>query len=255
MLMANIDRVQGSCGKARSKYKKAIELFEALTEENPDECAYRGELALAYNTLGAHYSSSEDHDEAREYLKKAAVQYELASHNSPCSTVLNNYAWFLAICPEKNLRNADRAVELATEAVAYNPEQGLFWNTLGVAYYRKGKWDEAICKLKHSVKLRGDKADGFDWFFLAMAYFQKGNAEKDEHAKKVALREAERWYDKAVDHLADTNIYTEPIWPHCQEAAALLGKEPPEHKEKDCCRRTPKRPLVRVNAKRADQSS
>jgi serine/threonine protein kinase len=259
MLMANIDRVQGSCDKAREKYKRAIELFKGLTEDKgltevfKNECGYGGELAMAYNTLGAHYASSGDDEEARENLKQADTQYALAIRKPcPCPTVLNNYAWFLVICPEKKLRNPSRAVELACAAVSGNIGEGLFRNTLGVAYYRVGKWDRAIDTLKESVKLRGDKSDGFDWFFLAMAYWQKGNDEKDEHAKQKAKEEAHRWYWKAVRNLADTNIYTEPIWPHCLEASALLEEDPPAHEEKDCRRKCPnKRPVAEVDRQRA----
>ena len=46
-------------------------------------------------------------------------------------------------------------------------------NTLGVALYRAGLWDEAITTLRRSALLnRGN--DASDWFFLAMACWRRG---------------------------------------------------------------------------------
>ena len=66
------------------------------------------------------------------------------------------------------------------------PKQGTFRNTLGAAHYRAGDWVAAIEALNKSMELR-QGGDAFDWYFLAMAEWRRGN--KDE---------ARRWYDKAA---------------------------------------------------------
>src|SRR5262249_39845688 len=76
--------------------------------------------------------------------------------------------------------------------------------------------DGAITALKKSMKLRNG-GDGFDWFFLAMAYKQKNE-----------MAEAEKWYEQGRKNLLDTNTYTEPVLPYAYEAADLLGKPRPE---------------------------
>ena len=173
--------------------------------------------------------------EGQQLLEQAKMHYKLASTAMPCTLILNNYAWFLAICPVTSLRDADKAVSLAQQAISMTPDEGTFWNTLGVAYYRKGDAKQAIKALDRSVKLRNG-GDAFDWFFLAMAHWQMGTPKDKETART--------YYWKAVKNLEDTNIYTEPVWPHCLEAAAFLGIDPPEHEEKDCSQKSvPKKDL------------
>ena len=60
------------------------------------------------------------------------------------------------------------------------------WNTLGVAYFRLGAWDDAPSALYRSMELR-DEGDSIDWFFLAMIHQRLGRKER-----------AREWYDKAV---------------------------------------------------------
>jgi Flp pilus assembly protein TadD len=92
----------------------------------------------------------------------------------------------LATCPEAEVRNPARAVEVARKAVELAPKVGNYWNTLGVAHYRAGEAKEAVAALKKSTELR-QGGDAFDWLFLAMAHRKLGNAD-----------EARTWYDQAV---------------------------------------------------------
>ena len=81
---------------------------------------------------------------------------------------------------------ASQAVELAKEAVALVPEEGVYWNTLGVAYYRVKAWTAAAGALERSMRLRSG-GDPYDWFFLAMVRHRQGRQE-----------EARQWYDRAA---------------------------------------------------------
>ena len=56
----------------------------------------------------------------------------------------NNLAWALAVCPDSRLRNPRRAVALAQAAVRAKPRDVRFHNTLGVAHYRVGDWDQGL---------------------------------------------------------------------------------------------------------------
>ena len=53
-------------------------------------------------------------------------------------TLSNNLAWALATCLDRGLRNPPRAVALAQSVVRQAPRDGVYWNTLGVAYCRAG---------------------------------------------------------------------------------------------------------------------
>ncbi len=81
------------------------------------------------------------------------------------------------------MKQAQRAVELS-------PDTGNCWNTLGVAHYRAGNWKESIAALEKSGQLR--EGDSYDWFFLAMAYWQLGQKEK----ARPYFDKAVQWMDK-----------------------------------------------------------
>jgi Flp pilus assembly protein TadD len=83
------------------------------------------------------------------------------------ATICNNLGWYYATSPVE-LRAADKAVTFATRAVRLAPDDTIYLNTLGVAYYRHGRFDEAIPHLRRS--LRGAFSPAHDLFFLAMCY-------------------------------------------------------------------------------------
>jgi serine/threonine protein kinase len=125
--------------------------------------------------------------------------------------VANTVAWFLAGNSKPPVQNPELGVQLARKAVDLEPQKGGFWNTLGVAYYRAGRWQDALAALTKSMPLRSG-GDSADWFLLAMAYWQLGDAE-----------EARQWYDQAVEWM-DTNKPRDPELQRFRgEAAALLG--------------------------------
>jgi serine/threonine protein kinase/tetratricopeptide (TPR) repeat protein len=223
MLMGNVYRVQGECLQCQEHYEKAIGFFESLVNEFPQDAAYRGELAIGYDMLGRLLADRGMTPGAGAALKQAAIQYRASLERAPTLCILNNFAWFLATCPEKSLRDRAEALEVAKRAISVGTEWGESWNTLGVAFYRNGQYDKAIETLRKSMELRAG-GDAFDWFFLAMAYHQKGD--KDE---------AEHWYGRAVRELGQVDAYIyEPIYQYHAEAAALLGKKLPKPKEKWC---------------------
>jgi uncharacterized protein HemY len=54
---------------------------------------------------------------------------------------------------------------LATKIVELVPNEGSFWNTLGMAHYRAGDWKAAVEALNKSIELH-QGAETSDWFFL-----------------------------------------------------------------------------------------
>src|SRR5262249_16209571 len=131
-------------------------------------------------------------------------------------SALNGLAWLLATCPDPRLRDPAQAVELARKAVERLPNEGATWNTLGVAQYRAGAWDEAGRALTRSMELTEGGSPG-DWLFLAMARWQKG--EKDE---------ARSWYDRAVAWMDQNRSRDAALIRFRAEAAAVLGPPKPD---------------------------
>src|SRR6185436_14276713 len=99
------------------------------------------------------------------------------------------------------------AVCLAEEALRLKPQDDAFYNTLGAAFYRAERCQEAVATFERSVELRKG-GDSNDWFFLAMAYCQLGDKDK-----------AREWHDRAVQWM-DEN---QPSIAHVAVATALGG--------------------------------
>jgi serine/threonine protein kinase/tetratricopeptide (TPR) repeat protein len=157
----------GRVDEAIAEYHKAVELN---TKYAPAHC----NLGRALYTQGK--------------TDEAIAEFGIAIELDPKDvTSQNDLAWLLATCPDAALRDPLRAVEIATKAVELRPMEGTFRNTLGVALYRAGDWHAAIEALDKSLELR-QGGDAFDWYFLAMAEWQRGN--KDD---------ARKWYEKARD--------------------------------------------------------
>src|SRR5262249_23087461 len=99
-----------------------------------------------------------------------------------------------------------------------------------MAHYYAGNYREAVAALKRTAALHAgtlSAIEGYDWFFLAMAYWQLGNQE-----------EGRRWYDKA-------SVWMEKNYPEHRdlrrfraEAAALLQiKNPPMSRKEESPRK------------------
>jgi tetratricopeptide (TPR) repeat protein len=193
-------RKTGAQDKAMAAYQEAITACKEIIRRKP-------ELPLGYVKWGEAVVGMGAPNEAVTAWEQA-VQLG-AKH----AAVANDIAWFLATTPHTSIPHPEKAVELAQKAVALEPQNGSIRNTLGVAYYRMGQWQEAVVTLKKAMQLRSG-GDSGDWFFLAMAQQQLGDA--------VAAR---KWYDRAVQWMDKNRPQDEELRHFRAEAAALLGIE------------------------------
>jgi serine/threonine-protein kinase len=221
---------KGDLDGAIAEYRKAIEikpdfapphnvLGQALaTKGQPNEsiACFQKFIELkkdapdGYYDLGIALATNRQWAEAQAAFRKAL---ELAPNDPHCN---GNFAAFLADCADVKFRDVPQAVVLAKKAVAAAPQAGIFWSTLGTAYYRAGQWKDAVAALEKSMKLQsgGDSSQGF---FLAMTYQRLGDPGK-----------ARDWYDRAVQWMDKNKPQDEELRRYRVEAAALLGiKEPP----------------------------
>lgn len=94
--------------------------------------------------------------------------------------LLNDVSWGI-------VRRADAAsdqyrwgLRLAEKACRLRPENGLILNTLGVAQYRVGRYQDAVANLERSDRLNAEQLKGSipaDLAFLAMSRHRLGQAE------------------------------------------------------------------------------
>jgi tetratricopeptide (TPR) repeat protein len=133
-------------------------------------------------------SSPERESVARSYTDRAGKLLDdatgLIGGDLPA---LKELAADLADCHEFSaFRNPRRAIGVARKVTQLAPEDTQAWIILGVAHCRAGDANAAIEAIEKSMQL-GAGGDAYDWFFLAMAWWQKGDKER-----------ARSWYDKAV---------------------------------------------------------
>jgi tetratricopeptide (TPR) repeat protein len=190
--------VRGNVYSQRGEWPKALADFDKAIELDPEKAVHwlvRGDV---YSQRGEWPKAIADYERAHQ-VEELGVQD------------INGMAWLLATCPDRSVWKPDRAIEYAMKAVAIAPNEGGFWNTLGVAQYRAGQCKEAVTTLSKSMELRSG-GDAFDWFFLAMAHGQLGKQE-----------EARQWYQKAVAWTQTNKPDDEQLRRFQAEAAALLG--------------------------------
>jgi tetratricopeptide (TPR) repeat protein/tRNA A-37 threonylcarbamoyl transferase component Bud32 len=109
----------------------------------------------------------------------------------PDAVRLNDEAWRLATGPADK-RDPARALRLIQQAVANEPNNAMFLNTLGVVQYRNELYKEAVATLEKSLASGEGKWDGFDLFFLAMCHAKLGDPVK----AKDCFDRAVQWRDK-----------------------------------------------------------
>jgi serine/threonine protein kinase len=139
------------------------------------------------------------------------------------AVALNNLAWSLASVPGDPWFDPTQGLALARKAVAIEPNEWSFLNTLGVAAFRARDWKTAAKVFHQSITFTGGGA--YDLFFLAMTYWQQGS-------KKEALEIYERavaWTDKNKPNDPELRRFR-------AEAAALLCQ--PSAKPKPGTQRT-----------------
>ncbi len=199
----------GRLDEAQAAYSAAIQALNELgsgSADNADLLArlhtYQGDAFLQLGKALEAKSAYRTAITLREQLPKEAKN-------------LNQLARLLADCSDDELRDRIKAVLLAREVCDKNPAAADYWNTLGLACYRAGQWDESLQALDEAQKHRfGD--DSSDHFLQAMAYWQQQNK-----------TEAQASFDRGIE-LMDMNRPGQfDAIRLRREAAELLGATTP----------------------------
>jgi tetratricopeptide (TPR) repeat protein len=212
--LASLLTEAGQWPDAKGHFLHGLQVQAETAAAFPEEPDQRLKLAVAHTDFGRRLLQRDDPAAAADQFRQARdVWTRLVEIARPAEvgTAANALAWFLATCPDPQFRDPARAVEWARKAVDRAPQEGPFWNTLGVAQYRAGDPKAAVAALQKSMRLLGG-GEATDWFFLAMAHWKL-----DERG------EARNWYDKAVRWMDQYQVRDEELRSFRAEAAALLG--------------------------------
>jgi tetratricopeptide (TPR) repeat protein len=153
--------------------------------------------------------------------------------NPDSANACNNLAWAYLTAPEA-LRDVEAALPLAEKAVRLAQGSAHFRNTLGVAYYRAGRYREAVEVLRLNLERQEDTYLAYDLCFLAMSHHRLGETARARDYYDLAFRwaQGQRGFD-AVEHRELTAIRA--------EAEELLGIDRKDNQPRGV-RREPERP-------------
>jgi tetratricopeptide (TPR) repeat protein len=192
---------------ALKRMKERLDEYRSADEPNLDMITlYQRELIGLYELVGAKQKALEAQ---REFVTLFTTSFD--DTDSDNAEQLAETAWSMIANPGADRRDPDQALRLALRAVEQAPNNGGYWNTLGVAHYRAGNFREACEALKNAAQFRflGHRYDGF---FLAMAEWQLGRA-----------KEARDAYDGSVQRMLENSPNDQEQHRFCAEAAELLG--------------------------------
>lgn len=147
--------------------------------------------SVIWGVLGDTHQGADDWTSAVE-------AYELAISLDPDnSTALNNYAYFMSIRGE----NLETAYEMSLKAVAIEPANSSYLDTLGWIYYKKGNYDKAYEYIRTSIQNGGDSS--------ATILEHMG----DVYEKLGDLDNARTWWERAVEQDPERDYLIERLAP------------------------------------------
>ena len=148
-------------------------------------------------------------------LKEASKRLEKLENTPLKARCCNDLARLYATAPEK-LRKIEDAVALAERAVKLQGGRWDYYNTLGIAYYRAGRFKDAVVQLEKSLHGGTGHSDAFNLYFMAMAFHRLGQSAKANECYSQAVK----WHDAQKDlqppEARELNVFR-------TEAVTLLG--------------------------------
>lgn len=184
------------------KYKEAIlDLNEAIKESPISRFyCYRGECR-----------------EALGQMDEANADYDAAAKLEPITPRdVNNLAWRMLTGP-KSQRMPDRGYQLIQKSYSSLEKDATFLNTIGIASFRVGKYQEALEILSKSLAMGNGESDAFDLYFICMCHAQLG----DIHLATESFRQADHWFNANRNNMSETSAVE--LQQFRFEAARLLG--------------------------------
>ncbi|MEX1302518.1 MAG: M48 family metalloprotease [Desulfotignum sp.] len=97
---------------------------------------------------------------ARHHYSTAIGFYETAVYLAPDHVhALNNLAWLLATCPQTDLQDPERALDLAGRAVALAPQSPFVLDTYAEALFINHRITEAVAAAEKALELSRERRD------------------------------------------------------------------------------------------------
>ncbi|AWN38756.1 tetratricopeptide repeat protein [Methylobacterium radiodurans] len=138
--LGNVQRSRKKYAEAAETYTKAINLIGDRPVQN---------YWTTFYFRGTAYERAKQWPKAEADLKKA-LELVPASQPAARAQVLNylGYSWV------DQKMNIEEAFKLLKQAADASPRDGMIVDSLGWAYYRLGRWDDAVRELEKAVELK-----------------------------------------------------------------------------------------------------
>ena len=162
-----------------------------MMAKRADLLSRRGDARLS---TGQHNKAASDYEESLGLIDQLLEMFPDSDQGKPprSSGLLNNYAWLLATSPEKELRDGERAIELATEAAEITKfEKAHILSTVAAGYAESGDFESAIEWIEKGLK--ANKAAGQEDGAIEEAIKQQ---EKSLRAELEFYEEEKPWRER-----------------------------------------------------------
>lgn len=147
---------RGDLTGAAQAFEAAIASLKSANEKEPKLARIKDHLAWTWTHLGqvqfAAGQASLAHDAFQAALN---IRDSLLLTHGESPQFQDSAAWLLATCPNEDLRDRKRAIDLALQATRLVVDSTQYWLTMGAAQLLSGDHAEALKSLEKSLKLRG----------------------------------------------------------------------------------------------------
>lgn len=212
-------------------YPAAIKAAQRALEYNPDSINLYKYIAPAYSQMKQYGKALQTYDHALSRVDstqtqlrsdliggkgdvyfelgdtaKAFAAYEKALQAFPGnSSILNNYAYFLAECDSA----LDKAESMAGKAVNANPDNTTFLDTYAWIFFKKGDYQMALFYIKSAIDNDDTGSTDVIEHYGDILWFNGKHAEAAEQWKK-ALEAAGKGASATLRQKAESGQYAEP---------------------------------------------
>jgi WD40 repeat protein/Tfp pilus assembly protein PilF len=188
--------------KAIADYSRAIALNGEYWKIPLRRGAAHAELGHWVQAVADFTKSSELERRNEQSLCRQALAHlgagDTAGYRKTCMAILNRFgqtddgdtansvAWTCALVPAA-VKDPAQLVRLAEKALASDPRQYNYLNTLAAVLCRTGKYEAAVERFSEAIKAQGKGGTAWDWLLLAIAHHHLGHS-----------ADARQWLDKAT---------------------------------------------------------
>lgn len=208
-MLSVIAREQGSYREADRYFQDLISfLIAGLQAEHSNEGLI--DLAQCHAEYARFLGHLGDSQRAMEHRAKSVEVWRRLVRSmardpqvdAQLARALNDMAWAHVSDMAGTVYDPAQATAIAKEAASLDPSSSMIYNTLGIAHYHQGNWNQCVLSLTRSITLSELGGNFLDFVFLALA---NDNLGESRLARSWAVRALEDSHDHRPwidDHLA-----------------------------------------------------